>query len=192
MSSLHTPPRIATAILYFFANQPDFPAVLGDLKEEFQQRVQNSNSARARRWFWRETFRNVWALSARELLTTPIRTLLTALFCFLTTLLSGALFVYFFQASLFPLFILLNILQYLAVGRLGGMLLAGREWALVLAYTLVSVSTTAIWIWYAMSTLKVDPSLLGTLIIDLRLVLFCLGCLGPRGWAAAYNARKNP
>ena len=34
-----TPPRGALAILNFFASEPDFANVVGDLSEEFQQRA---------------------------------------------------------------------------------------------------------------------------------------------------------
>ena len=40
MSELLKPPAVPVAILNFFASQPDFPAVAGDISEEFHQRAQ--------------------------------------------------------------------------------------------------------------------------------------------------------
>ena len=79
MSEIQTPPTVAMGILCFFAARPDFPAMVGDLKEEFQQRVESLGLKETRRWFWRETFRNVSALVWGEVWQTPIRTMLMAL-----------------------------------------------------------------------------------------------------------------
>src|SRR5207244_1554478 len=81
MSDLVTPPRIPTAILYFFATQPDFPVLAGDMHEEFQQRARRSGTATANIWFWREVFRNAWALTLRELMRTPARIAAIAFGC---------------------------------------------------------------------------------------------------------------
>ena len=84
MSELLKPPTVPSAILsYFFSNQSDFAAVIGDMGEEFHQRVQNkSSSVRAAKfWYWREAFRNALALTAREVFRTPIRTLIVAFGC---------------------------------------------------------------------------------------------------------------
>jgi len=83
MSQLLTPPAVPVAILNFFASQPDFPAVAGDISEEFQQRAQTSGPQAARRWYWHEAFRNASALTWRELMRTPVRTTLIAFGCFL-------------------------------------------------------------------------------------------------------------
>ena len=83
MSELLKPPAVPVAILNFFASQPDFPAVAGDISEEFHQRAQNSGANAAKRWYWREAFRNALALTWRELVRTPVRTTLIALGCFL-------------------------------------------------------------------------------------------------------------
>src|SRR5439155_11624279 len=81
MPELLKPPAVATAILDFFASQPDFPAVSGDISEEFQQRAQSSGAKAANRWYWREAFRNAFALTWRELRRTPVRTTLVAIGC---------------------------------------------------------------------------------------------------------------
>ena len=40
------------------------PQILGDLTEEFNERVQSTGLSAARRWYWRATFRNMIALAA--------------------------------------------------------------------------------------------------------------------------------
>jgi len=83
MSELMKPPAVPTAILNFFASQPDFPAVAGDISEEFHQRAQTDGAKSANGWYWREAFRNAFALTWRELRRTPVRTTLLALGCLL-------------------------------------------------------------------------------------------------------------
>ena len=72
------PPALATAILNFFSNQPDFAALAGDLEEEFRQRAAAEGEQAARRWYRRETRRNAWALTLRELRRSPARILVAA------------------------------------------------------------------------------------------------------------------
>ena len=67
MSELLKPPAVPLAILNFFASQPDFPAVAGDISEEFHQRIQSAGPRAAKRWYWREAFRNAFALTWREM-----------------------------------------------------------------------------------------------------------------------------
>src|SRR5690242_10981249 len=74
------PPRGATNFLKFFASDPDFDTVLGDLSEEFQQQVTAFGQATARRWYWRETWRNTRAFANRELRRTPLVVLGTTVF----------------------------------------------------------------------------------------------------------------
>ena len=81
MFEIRRPPTVALGLLCFFAARPDFPAIVGDLKEEFHQREKSLGLKEARRWFWRETFRTVWALVWGEVWQTPIRTTLMALAC---------------------------------------------------------------------------------------------------------------
>ena len=70
-----TPPRAASILLNLFASEADFAIVLGDLSEEFQKRVSAQGHASARCWYWRESFRNVFAWIAREFLRTPVQVL---------------------------------------------------------------------------------------------------------------------
>lgn len=57
------PPRIASRILSYFRS-PHLPQILGDLMEEFNERVQSTGLSAARRWYWRATLRNMMALAA--------------------------------------------------------------------------------------------------------------------------------
>jgi hypothetical protein len=92
MSELLTPPVIPSAILNFFASQPDFAAVAGDMEEEFQQRAQRVGARRAKLWYWRESFRNACALTARELYRTPARTAVIAFGGFLAVNMATGLY----------------------------------------------------------------------------------------------------
>jgi hypothetical protein len=76
------PPRGAMDLLRFFASEPDFDTVLGDLSEEFQRQISAFGQATARRWYWRETVRNARAFAKRELLRTPVTVLLIAVLIF--------------------------------------------------------------------------------------------------------------
>src|SRR5438045_2991648 len=83
MSELLKPPAIPSGILKFFAAQPDFPALAGDISEEFHLRAQNYGAKVARLWYWREVFRTSFALTCRELMRTPVRTTAIAFGCYL-------------------------------------------------------------------------------------------------------------
>src|SRR5437016_778371 len=93
MSELLKPPAIPSAILNFFASQPDFSAVAGDMAEEFQQRAQRVGATAAKRWYWRESFRNAFALTAREFYQTPGRTIFIAFASLLAVSIVTLLFV---------------------------------------------------------------------------------------------------
>lgn len=69
------PPFFGTFILSLFSAEPDFPEIEGDLSEEFHDRVRSAGSTSARRWYLREAFRNVSALTLRQFTRSPIRTL---------------------------------------------------------------------------------------------------------------------
>jgi hypothetical protein len=58
-------PKLATLLLSLFASEPDFPQIEGDLREEFHNRLVASGPTLARRWYWREVRRNLWALLKR-------------------------------------------------------------------------------------------------------------------------------
>ena len=76
------PPRGAVNLLKFFATEPDFDTVIGDLSEEFQQQLSAFGQAGARRWYWREALRNGTAFAKRELLRTPVTVLIVTVFIF--------------------------------------------------------------------------------------------------------------
>jgi len=57
------PPRAASRILSYFGSA-HLPQILGDLMEEFNERVQSTGLSAARRWYWRATLRNIIALTA--------------------------------------------------------------------------------------------------------------------------------
>jgi hypothetical protein len=193
-------PRIPIAILCFFAGQPDFAAVIGDLTEEFHQRAQSSGFKAARHWFWRETFRTAWALTVGELRRTPIRTTLMALACFGAIGASTVLYTYLAQRNLvdivyglqgFRALVLLNIIPPLIVGWTGAHLLPNREWALALTFILTSVSLAVFGTLYYLSMVRLDLTWLMTVMMSvhvLRLGCFCLGCLCARGWSAASSS----
>jgi hypothetical protein len=150
MPKLLKPPAIPSAILSFFSNQPDFSAVIGDVSEEFHQRAQRLGARSAELWYWREAFRNALALTARELLRTPLQTFIAAFGS--VTALNALIALYVLIAGLLPphrfflrdlshraAFLVFDFLASLAVGWIGGRLLRGREWVLALTYTLVFV-----------------------------------------------------
>jgi hypothetical protein len=119
------PPAIPAAILNFFADQSDFPAIAGDMSEEFHQRARNSSAKTAKRWFWREGMR------------TPVRTALMAFGCLLV--LNQLLSLYGSTASSHPalsdqdILLLISFTAPSAMGLLCGRLLPGREGAIALA-----------------------------------------------------------
>lgn len=57
------PPRAASRILSYVASS-HLPEILGDLMEEFSERVESNGLSAARRWYWVATLRNVIALAA--------------------------------------------------------------------------------------------------------------------------------
>jgi chitinase len=57
MPELLKVPAIASAVLHFFLNQPDFPALAGDVSEEFQQRARRQGAVATKIWYWREMLR---------------------------------------------------------------------------------------------------------------------------------------
>jgi hypothetical protein len=195
MSQLLKPPAVAVAILNFFASQPDFPAVAGDISEEFHQRAHNSGPQAAKRWYWREAFRNALPLTWRELMRTPIRTTLIAFGCFLGANLITDLYAFlkyyplpamnvFNDQSHRGLNYLVNFIAYLATGWVAGRLLRGREWALTLTFTLVSACLVLPGMWYLFFVLKTNlpPSIREFVIVGnvLRIGAFWLGSLGIR------------
>jgi hypothetical protein len=163
MPELLKPPAISVAMMNFFATQPDFSALAGDMSEEFQQRAVISGVPAAKRWYWREALRNAFALSWRELMRTPVRTALMAIACILAINAVTGIYVgirwYFFQETPVDLIydqsprdvlLLLNFIPPIAIGWLGGSVLRGREWAVALTFTFISVcmgSIALVYLW---------------------------------------------
>jgi hypothetical protein len=139
---LSKPPAVALAILNFFSSQPDFPAMMGDISEEFQERVAASGAGAASRWFWKDTFRNTSALTRRELMRTPIRTITIALGSVVAVNAVTAMYVLYAKPDLdarqWWTLLLLQFAAPLILGWIGAGLVPGREWALVLTYTAAS------------------------------------------------------
>jgi hypothetical protein len=203
MSELLKPPVIPSAILNFFSTQPDFPALAGDMAEEFQQRAQSLGAAAAKLWYWRESFRNACALTAREMYRTPARTIVIAFGGFLAVNIVTGLYVFisfyprsvdFFRGGLEywdPMELVLNpsrrdlalLLQFIApfaMGWIGGKLLPGREWALTLMFTFVSACSALFAAWRLLVALIVLTTPLWEFMIAvaaLRLSGFWLGSL---------------
>jgi hypothetical protein len=207
MSELLKPPAVPSAILNFFAGQPDFPAVAGDISEEFHQRAQTLGPQAAKRWYWHEAFRNALALTWRELMRTPVRTTLIAFGCFFGANLAIDLYVFLRYYPLPALSIfndlrhrslnyLVNFVAYAATGWIAGRLLRGREWALTLTFTLVSACLVLPGMWYLffVQGARLPPSLRDFVIVGnvLRLGAFWLGSLGIRQWRLLKPAPGAP
>jgi hypothetical protein len=142
------PPTVPSAILNFFAAQPDFPALAGDISEEFHQRAQGDGAKAAKRWYWREAFRNAFALTWREIMRTPVRTAAIAFGCYLAVnLFPGPLTLAFNMQ--WSVLLVLHITASFALGWIGAKLLPGREWALALIYTVMTVCLTLPVVWYS-------------------------------------------
>lgn len=187
------PPVLATAILNFFSNQPDFVALAGDLEEEFRQRAAASGEPVARRWYRREARRNAWALTFRELRRSPGRTLLAAVISMLAmNLATGLLFASYLwrlsdiytllsEAHWRELLLAVQVVAPFSVGWLAAKLLPSREWALALTFTGMYVCfETAVFVYFGKVSI---PGWLFTLAIwanTLRAIFFAAGCLWAR------------
>src|SRR5215469_3360857 len=142
------PPRAASILLNLFASEADFAIVLGDLSEEFQKRISTQGHASARRWYWRESFRNAFAWIKREVLRTPVQVLsvglATGLGVFVVVaLLTGPVRLDVQWAWISPRYwhlfqyiwlILVPFLSYIGTGAIAGMLVRGREFAVALSF----------------------------------------------------------
>jgi hypothetical protein len=137
------PPQMAALLLSVFASEPDFPQIEGDLREEFHQHRQMNGLRSARRWYWRETFRNVLALIKRPRI---LQALALAALCVVIIRIAYPPFVIWLRIELresplrpvlyvFLLFLFRPCLS-LALGILAGHMLRGRERLLVLAFTI--------------------------------------------------------
>ena len=205
MSELLKPPAVPAAILNFFASQPDFPAVAGDISEEFHQRAQNSGANAAKRWYWHEAFRNALALTLRELSRTPVRTTLMALSCFfavniVTHIVTNVLWRHGLMYGPSPWSMLtIDLMALLVMGLVGGRLVPGREWALALTFTACSICLAESLRWY-FPVLRIRFSALPLAAVvfgnALRQGAFWLGCLWirvhSRSFAATSTAASTP
>ena len=180
MSELLKPPTVPSAILNFFAAQPDFPALIGDMSEEFHQRIQSFGEKAAKRWYWREAIRNAFALTWRELSRTPVRTTSIAFGCYLAVTLVPVLLTPAFNMR-WIVMVALNFIALLAMGWIGAKLLPGRELALALTFAVMTVCLTLLVMWYSF-TFAFKQALPGRFLAAmmgaqaLRQVFFWLGC----------------
>jgi len=198
VSELMKPPAVPSAILNFFASQPDFPAVAGDISEEFHQRIQNSGPQAAKRWYWREAIRNAFALTWRELSRTPVRTTLMALSCFFAvSIVTNIVMNYLWRLGLMygprPRGVLtIQLLTLLATGLAGGKVLPGREWALALAFTTICLAGGLRW--YSLvprvhfSAPQLEFVIVGNVLCQ---GAFWLGCLWIRVHSRSFAANST-
>jgi len=180
MSKLLKPPAAPSAILNFFAAQPDFPALIGDMSEEFHQRIQSFGEKAAKRWYWREAIRNAFALTWRELSRTPVRTTSIAFGCYLAVTLVPVLLTPAFNMR-WIVMVALNFIALFAMGWIGAKLLPGRELALALTFAPMTVCLTLPVVWYSVTFVFKQPlpvrflaAMLGAQA--LRQIFFWLGC----------------
>jgi hypothetical protein len=158
-----TPPRVASFLLSFFAREPDFAIVLGDLSEEFQKRASAHGHAAARRWYWQESFRNAFAWIKREFLRTPVKVLTVTLVADLSVLvlvrLMGPLGLDVQWAWIPPRYwrwfqllwsILIASLLCVATGAIASMLVRGREIAVAVSFAIWS-TVYSVWLLYILS-----------------------------------------
>jgi hypothetical protein len=145
VSESSKPPSAALAILNFFRSDPDFGAMIGDLTEEFHERAESFGARAARLWCWKDTFRNAGALTMREIMRTPVRTIVTAFSCVLAINAVTLSYLLYGGAASFNLsrqwrtLLFLQFITPLVLGWVGARLLRGREWALALTYTAASI-----------------------------------------------------
>jgi hypothetical protein len=155
MSELLKSPAVPTAILQFFSNHPNFSALAGDLDEEFQQRAQRSGGAAAKRWYWGEVLRNAALLTASEIRRTPLQSIAVALGCLIAVNIATGIYLAVQYHPFRPLqwdpmelvlspkhrdgFLWVQFVAAVLIGRMGARLLPGREWALALVFTLISL-----------------------------------------------------
>lgn len=165
-----TPPRAASILLNLFASEADFVIVLGDLSEEFQRRASAQGHASARRWYWRESFRNVFAWIWREFLRTPVQVLTVTLLADVTAfvlvgLLMGPLRLDVQSAWVSPSGLIIlriplhywrwiqffgSILVYTGTGAIASSFVRGRELAVAVCFA-IWPTVYSIWVLYILS-----------------------------------------
>ena len=219
MSEYSGPPRIGLAILNFFSTDRDFDAMVGDMSEEFQERVESTGARAAKFWYWRHIFRNAWALTAREVMRTPVRVVVIAMGGVLAVNAVTALYVLYalrgvpldlhaeqpldLHAEQWWALLLIQAVAPFILGWAGCRLIRDREWALALIYTAASVcyagvGMMAIRLWISPQHSIHMPAPLRALAIwgnVFRQAAFWIGCLaaivqqGSRGLSR--NATKR-
>jgi hypothetical protein len=119
---------------------------MGDMTEEFHERLKRFGPRAARFWVWKETVRNAGALTVRELMRTPMRTLVTAVGCVLAVNAITIWYVvsvgprgFFDLTQQWRMLLFLQFIAPLVLGWVGGKIMSGREWALALTYTVASI-----------------------------------------------------
>jgi hypothetical protein len=185
------PPKLATLLLRLFASEPDFPQIEGDLSEEFHRRLLATNPRAARRLYWRDTFRNLWALAKRL---SMIQVLGVAALCvgvsiFTSRLLGDWLIFYIKPPTLALILLLFNLFKtaiVLILGILMSLLLRGRERLLRLAFTGFCLLYLMI---LGGHLLPKEPFLWGLNIIDWSLVVTCFW-MGS-AWMSRRRARRR-
>ena len=129
------PPRAASILLNLFASEADFAMVLGDLSEEFQKRASAQGHVSARCWYWRESFRNVFAWIAREFLRTPVQVLTITLLADVSAQIMLRPLHYW---PWIPFFwsILVPSLLYAGTGAIASSFVRGRELAVAVCFAI--------------------------------------------------------
>lgn len=150
------PPQTAALLLSIFASEPDFPQIEGDLREEFHQHRQMNGPRSARRWYWRETFRNVFVFIKRPRILQALAIAALIVVAYRPASirydrwLSATMHEMPRLPGLHPLLIFIfRTGAFLAIGALAGHILRGRERLLTLAFTLFYLlpqsATSGLW-----------------------------------------------
>ena len=189
------PPQMAALLLSVFASEPDFPQIEGDLREEFHQHRQMNGLRSACRWYWRETFRNVFVLIKRPRI---LQVLAIAALCIVVPRIAYRPYLTWLSAELreaprvpgllFFLLLLYGVCFKLALGILAGHILRGRERILISAFTVFYLFFNVerlfiIWhiLWDDQTPLHLKP--VGLILFWCPFIAFCI--------ATRWSARRN-
>jgi len=160
------PPKGAHLLLSLFRSEPDLPQIEGDLSEEFHQHLLASGPHTARRWYWREVFRNLWVFTKRprSIQVFAVGALCVAIFRFAPPLSMGLMRN---KLSLMPRGLLLVLFQVafgLALGVLMSLMLRGRESLLRLTFA----GFSAIWLAHTIGYWLQHSTMAGSFTLSLR------------------------
>jgi len=189
------PPQMAALLLSIFASEPDFPQIEGDLREEFHQHMRMNGRRTARRWYWRETFRNVFVFIKRPRI---LQALAVAALCIVVPRIAYRPYATWLSAELreaprvpglfFFLLLLYGVCNKLALGILAGHILRGRERILISAFTVFYLLFNLKWLfinwhilWNDQTPLHLKP--VGFVLILCPYIAFCI--------ATRWSARRN-